>query len=492
MRAFPGPWTGADPGRLTTMPPVSEPQPATVTSAHWRDIEVPELGAWTPEAPVSVVIDGEPGPAAATADSLRAQTYPQPLLEVIEPGQAAEPSGDVVIVLGAGATAAPAFVEAHARWHHAVADVVSLGPLAPGGEADEPLELVCDLTRDLTDPAGGHHLAAAEGSVGVRAALLAEAGGLGSAPDAAVRRVDLAHRLHCAGALFVAEPEADAAGAAPGVAAAVARACRVGESLELRMPELAALVALPPFRDPASPRRHARAALAVNVDCEEAGGEEAAATVAGVLDGRMGDFELRVQIERDHPGHDAVAALVAGDPRATLGPSSLEAGTQAPFQAQVPALAMLDPRTVADLHDLALGEDVGALHVTVPGLRPQDAMIEVVSTGAWRRSLRLAGGQAGDAVATLGRLYGERWVSGVEVSTRGHGIEEPQVTEHGPLAKATDLSHERNAHLRFRERAEDMAERATTLAQRTLAERLAARDERKAAERVEARLPDAP
>lgn len=113
------------------MPPVSEPQPATVTSAHWRDIEVPELGAWTPEAPVSVVIDGEPGPAAATADSLRAQTYPQGLLEVIEPGQAADPSGDVVIVLAAGATAAPTFAEAHARWHHAAADLVSLGPLAP-------------------------------------------------------------------------------------------------------------------------------------------------------------------------------------------------------------------------------------------------------------------------------------------------------------------------------------------------------------------------
>lgn len=128
--------------------------------------------------------------------------------------------------------------------------------------------------------------------------------------------------------------------------------------------------------------------------------------------------------------------------------------------------------------------------MTVPGLRPQDAMIEVVSTGAWRRSLRLAGGRGDDAVAALGRLYGERWVSGVEVSTRGHGIEEPQVTEHGPLAKATDLGHERNAHLRFRERAEDMAERAATLAQRTLAERLAARDERKAAERVEARLPE--
>jgi hypothetical protein len=90
----------------------------------------------------------------------------------------------------------------------------------------------------------------------------------------------------------------------------------------------------------------------------------------------------------------------------------------------------------------------------------------------------------------LGRLFGERWVSGVEVSTRRHGVEEPQVTEHGPLAAATDLDHERNAHLRFRERANDLAERAETLGRRTILERLRAREERRAAERVEARLPD--
>jgi hypothetical protein len=76
----------------------------------------------------------------------------------------------------------------------------------------------------------------------------------------------------------------------------------------------------------------------------------------------------------------------------------------------------------------------------------------------------------------------------VEVSTRRHGVDEPQVTEHGPLAAATDLGHERNAHLRFRERAEDLAERAAFLAERTLQERLEARKERRVAQSVEARL----
>jgi hypothetical protein len=156
----------------------------------------------------------------------------------------------------------------------------------------------------------------------------------------------------------------------------------------------------------------------------------------------------------------------------------------------LPALASLDARTLGDLHELALGEDVGALHVTVPGAAPQDAMIEVVATAAWRRAERLSSATGEPPEQIIGRLFGERWVSGVEVSTRRHGVDEPQVTEHGPLAAATDLGHERNAHLRFRERATDLEERAATLAQRTLVERLHARAERQAAERVESRLTD--
>ena len=474
---------------------MNEPRPADVHTGHWRDIEVPVLGSWTPSEHVSVIVDGDPARSGATVAGLREQSYPAELLEVLEPESRQEPAGSIVVLIAAGSVPDARFVEAHARWHHAVADSVSFGALEPAGEAGEaaeqpePLELVCDLTRDLTDPMGGHHLAAAEATLAVSSALLAEAGGLGEqALSPATARLDLVHRLHCAGAVFVAEPEARASGDPPGLAVLVAAACRAGESLELSLPEAAAVLALPPFREPASARRHERAALAVNVEAGDAEADEVLATLEGVLSGRMGDVEVRVQIADDHPAHDRVVAAVAADPRASLAPSSLEAGSQAPFQATVPAVAHVDPRTVADLHELALGEDAGALHVTVPGMRPQEAMIEVVATAAWNRARRLAAATGEDAAAILGRLYGERWVSGVEVSTRRHGIEEPQVTEHGPLAKATDLGHERNAHLRFRERAEDMAARAGTQAQRTLAERLNARDERKAAERVEAKL----
>jgi hypothetical protein len=466
---------------------VNAPSPAAPPQALWRDVEVAPLGTLAPEASISILVDGED--AAPGRDMISAAGYPADLVEVAALGDA--PGGDVVVVVPPDAAPVAAFLEAHARWHHAAGDVVSLGPVCPrSGEDDSGLSLVRDLTRDFTDPAGGHHLAAADGTIAVRRELFEEAGGAGTAP-AGLRRLDLLYRLHCAGALFADEPEALAYGAPGDLAPAVARACEEGRALELELPEVAALVALPPFRETASARRRTRAALAVNVPVvQDTPAEDALATIAGALGGRLGDLELRVQIDPRHPAHEEVAAAVAADARAGLDESSLGEASEVPFQVTVPPVAALDPRTLADVCELALGEDAGALHVTVPGAAPQDAMIEVVATAAWRRSKRLAEATGEPSEQVLGRLFGERWVSGVEVSTRRHGVEEPQVTEHGPLAAATDLDHERNAHLRFRERANDLAERAETLGRRTILERLRAREERRAAERVEARLPD--
>ncbi len=461
---------------------MNPPPPATVPQHLWRDIEAAPLGSFQPEARVAVVVDG-----AGTQPDLGAQTYPAELIHVIDAGAQA-PDGEIVIVLPAGAEPAPEFVAAHARWHHVAADAVSLGPV--GVDGGDPLGLVRDLTRDLTDLAGGYHLAAADGSIGMHRALYEAAGAAGTVPPE-VRRLDLLYRLHCAGAVFAVEPAALARGTAGWLADAVARACEAGETLELIHPEAAAIVPLPPFRGIASARRHARPALAVNLPLDEATpADEALASIRGALAGRLGDLELRVQVPEGHPSRSAVAAAVADHPRAALARSSLAEACEAPFQVTLPALASLDPRTLGDLHELALGEDVGALHVTVPGAAPQDGMVEVVATAAWRRAQRLSAttGEAPEQI--IGRLFGERWVSGVEVSTRRHGVEEPQVTEHGPLAAATDLGHERNAHLRFRERATDLEERAATLAQRALVERLHARAERQAAERVESRLDD--
>ncbi len=157
--------------------------------------------------------------------------------------------------------------------------------------------------------------------------------------------------------------------------------------------------------------------------------------------------------------------------------------------------------------------------MTVPGEVPRNAMVEVAATGPLARARRLSAylraheppepaaepvvemptvpgnGNGGappvdptDPAVLLGALFGERWVSGVEVSVRRRGAAEPQVTEHGPLAAATDLDHERTQHLRHQGRADTLQSRADRFAERAVRERIRAREERLRAERIEARL----
>lgn len=467
---------------------MNAPPLTTVAQELWRDIDAPAAAELRPEARVSVLVEGGP-PAPALAQALAAQAYPGELVEVAELGSG-EPQGDVVVVVPADAAPDPGFIAAHARWHHVAGGIVSLGPLEAGEE--EPLDLVRTVTRDLTDLGGGYHLAAAAGTFATSRELLARAGGAGPVA-AGLGGLDLLYRLHSAGAVFVAEPGARASAAtARGLAVAAAAAFGSGEPLAYDLPRAAQLVPLFPFREIAAARRYERPAVAVNVDVGDAPAGEAIATIGEVLAGHLGDLELRVRCEREEPAYAGVAAAVAADPRARLAPSSLaDEATRAAFQVTVPPAAMLDPRTLADLHELIAAEAVAALHVTVPGAAPQDAMIDVVATAAWNRARALAAAGPDPPEQIVGRLFGERWVSGVEVSTRKHGVTEPQVTEHGPLAAATDLRHERVTHLKFRDRANEMERSTELLARRTIAERLRAREIRRAAERAEARLPGA-
>ncbi len=92
-----------------------------------------------------------------------------------------------------------------------------------------------------------------------------------------------------------------------------------------------------------------------------------------------------------------------------------------PYQVDLPAVAVPDERTFEDIHDLMTKEGVGALHVTVPGELPRNAMVEVVATGPLARSRRVAAATGEPVETVLGQLFGERWVSGVEVSIRRRG-----------------------------------------------------------------------
>ncbi len=496
------------------------PAPADVPGNDWTLLEPPDPAAAEP-LPAAAVLEagGEARDGELSAAALAAQDYPPERIVVIRPGEERQPAAELVVLLPPGGLASPGLLRAHARWHALCADAVSLGPafaiaaegldpgaVAPGAsaelleprreQADDPFELVCDLTRELTDPQHGLLAGAALGTMALRRETLEAAGGL--APPGlgswAHRRLDLFARLWSYGALFVPEPAARAWAAGGHAASAlgreVAEAAVEGRTLELAHPDLAGAVPLAPFRPVGSPLRFRRPAMAVTIEAGEEPADEVLAAIGPILGGRFGDFELIVRLAPGHPGRREIEAALAGDGRARLAEVEEAAGElpESPFTAWIPAVTWPDARTMQDLHRLLVSEGVGALHVTVPGAPPAEAMIEAVATGALARARRVAEATGEPAEVALGRLFGERWHSGVEVSARRHGVEEPHVTEHGPLSAATDIEHERVQHLRFRDRAASFEQQAEETERKVLAERLRVREERRRAEALSARL----
>ena len=465
--------------------PETEPAPATAGGNRWRELALAGAEA-TRTTRVSVICDGaDPRSLVArTHEALGRSEHPQELIEILSPADADAATGEVVILVAAGSEPVPELITEHLRRQLAALDIVCFGSAPGPPEVPEPLQIAMDMTRDLMEPADGTHLLGALGNVSLRREKLAAVGGLGT------RRVELAARLESHGSLFVPVPEAASRtpyndrGSALAEAVAEAGTTEI-RSIEAAWPTLGARVALAPFRRLGSTRRHMVAAAIVNVDAGDASDEEAAATVRALLGSEAADAELRVQAGSPGP---LLEAAVGGDERASFAPSSLEAFCPSPIQLVVPGVALPDRRTLGDLMRLIAEDGAGALHVTVPGAPPQDTMIEVYRSGSLGRARRVAAALGEPWEVALGRMFGERWVSGVEVSVRRHGVDEPQVTEHGPLAAATDRDHERVQHLRFRDRALEMAEKAQRLRERSAVERLKAREFRNRADELEAEL----
>ena len=144
-----------------------EPRAAPVAGGDWRSVPLPSLAELAPRRSVSVVVSG-PAPPAALARTLAAlegQRYPRRLVEVVVAGcppaaeqepQAPSPlnvrvirpqetgagtaearnagaraaAHAVLLFLDAGLVPEAWWLAAHARWHHAVSDVLTVGERA--------------------------------------------------------------------------------------------------------------------------------------------------------------------------------------------------------------------------------------------------------------------------------------------------------------------------------------------------------------------------
>ena len=248
---------------LRPMPPA----PAQVPYNDWRRLPVAALAAFVPTEPVSVVIPCYQVPAATLAKtlaSLERQRFPRHLLEVVlvddgsEPPLQAPPSPldvkvvrqercgygtwrarnngvdaaahDIVLFLDADELAEEEWISAHARWHHAAADVLTAGPrwhVATEGLDVEAIRrgnlrrLLADLPTDppwsrdyyarsdeqLAKADDLFHVVAG-GNFGMRKAFYHEVGGNAPFRHWGGEDIELAFRADAYGALMVPVREA--------------------------------------------------------------------------------------------------------------------------------------------------------------------------------------------------------------------------------------------------------------------------------------------
>ena len=429
------------------------PPPARIPWNRWTELSPPALGSWTPSRRVSVVVAEGDG-LAPTLAALGEQTYPRELIEILVPeGTEAvdgldsvsveggrdpvELAGGVILLFLDGALAPSAqALEAHARWHHLVSDAAVIAPRSQRQERE--LERTGDLADDRLDPftigMGPEH--------SLRAETLAQAGGRGT-PEAG--GVELAYRLWACGTVLV--PDRDAVDG---------EAVDLDERIESWSAELADRIPLGDLRAGARGRIFSTPAMTVTMTVLGEPLEVVTGAVDAALGGSFRDLAVSIDLPEGHAHTAGLERAFASDPRVSVtrdgsGPTM---SALSPFQVFLPASALADGLTFEDIHDVITEEPLGALYVTVPGRPASEATASVFLGAALARSRRIAEREGGGEEALVAELFGQRWISGVEVGMRDWREPEPRLADQGPLATMPELVRERARAAREKARAE--------------------------------------
>ena len=129
------------------------------------------------------------------------------------------------------------------------------------------------------------------------------------------------------------------------------------------------------------------------------------------------DLSVNVAVDDPYRDREFLENAYTADARVSVGGNSEDppSMTRSPFVVLWPAEAVPGPRTFAAIHERMIKEPHGALHITVPGESPLESIIHVFTTSALARSTRLASRNGGERSEILGELFGERWISGLDV-----------------------------------------------------------------------------
>ena len=375
-----------------------KPQPNAVRYNDWRMADVAPPAAFAPSIAVSAIVPyyAAPRETALTLAALERQTYPRDLFEVVvvddgSPAPFAAPpdsplnirverqddlgfglararnagakaaEGDILVFLDCDILVEDDWLAAHARWHHAVSDALTLGTCADvcadGIDADavrretgsladalagrptdpRPNEAHLIRTDNLTSRADDPFRAALGGNLGIGADFFRETGGFDeSFTRWGMEEIEFAYRAYTLGGLLIPLP--DAFGWHQGRARADERGERM-RHLRVQRAKIANLIAHRGVRADGAGRIFTVPQYVVSIDCEGRSADEALAAVANILADGESDLAIRIEsrsqdVERD----EWIADAFGSDPRVRLAIGRALADFPAsPFHIRIPA-----------------------------------------------------------------------------------------------------------------------------------------------------------
>ncbi len=431
------------------------PKPTSVQYNDWRQVEVPVPEAFTPILPVSVIIPAYQTPAETferTLAALESQTYPRDLFEVVIVDDGSEPplerpcstpldvkvvrqercgfgasrarntgvraaAHDILLFLDSDMIVEEGWMAAHARWHHAVSDALTIGPYTCmsvddiGAETIRsrtgPLrELFSDRpadpfwaeshmarTNNLTSKADDLFRVVPSGNLGISRIFYELMGGFDeSFTRWGMEDIEFGYRAYTLGGLLVLVRDAFA--------------WHQGRWMEgnakewshrLQRRKAAHLIAHCGFRSNRPGRIFSVPQYVVTIDGRDCPSEQVIGTVANILADRVHDLVVRIKTPASDD--DELRARLRDefgpDPRVRIGPncSALDEFPAAAFHIALPATAV----TKNLVHRLRtkLGTAVTAVSVL-----PDGSEVSITRAWALHRAHRAGGNPAdfGDAL----------------------------------------------------------------------------------------------
>ena len=447
------------------------PQPNTVRYNDWRQVDVEPPEAFTPTLPVSVVVSyyDAPEALALTLAALEGQSYPRDLFEVVvvddgSPTPLAPPRAtpldvrvvrqedrgfglargrnagaraaahDILLFLDGDLLAESGWIAAHARWHHAVSDAVSVGfyanaevdgldPEAVRRRSGSLEELLADrpteppwverhmrATRYMTSRDDDLFRMVGGGNCGVRRWFYDLVGGCDeSFAGWGGEDVEFAYRAYTRGGLLAPAP--DALAWHQGLLRGELREAK-WKSGEVQHARAAHLIAHPGFRCASPGRTFTVPQYVVSIPREGAPAHRVFEAAAQVLADRVHDLVVRVETREGDEGSAWLREQLGPDPRVRVasGGSALDEFPVASFHVTLPASASFPVGLVHRLGE-ALGDAVAA-----GSTLPDGRAVSITRTWALHRARR-TGKRVADfgpvATAPPGRLG---------LSTRGRWV----------------------------------------------------------------------